>query len=130
MGVRDITLDAAVMAHVVSGALDQGSSTVERSRVLRVAQWYYWVDGQLWLEDASHGPRRVPPLGERRQIMVSALEALGYPGGGRLYEALRLRYYWAGMRGDCQEVASAQLPYQVEAAKFKPPRFITPTWKG
>lgn len=37
LGVRDITLDAAVMSHLATGCLDEGATTVERSRVLRVA---------------------------------------------------------------------------------------------
>ena len=77
--------------------------------MLKLSAWYFWRDGALWLSGELE--RRVPPLGERRGIIEHAAKTLGYPGGARLFEALRARYHWSGMKADCVEVAQALLPF-------------------
>lgn len=75
------------------------------------------------------GERQVPPLHLREPLIVDAYRSLGCPGGQRLYELLRQRYYWSGMTRDCIRVCADQVPSQMEAYKFRPPPHFFPTRK-
>lgn len=48
-----------------------------------------------------HRRREVPPLWERLDLIRRTYYSLGCPGGERLYQLLRERYYWHGMKRDC-----------------------------
>ena len=61
--------------------------------------------------------------------MEEAHRNLGFPGGAALYEGLRQRVYWSGMRAMCLRVASETEPAIKERARFHPPPYLHPTSK-
>ncbi len=97
---------------VVCGALPLPSTTLEEKRIAKVAQWFTWEMGKLYLEGKCR--RRVPPIGERKRIVLGVAQQLGYPSGHRLMQVLASRYYWKGMAIDCQLWCSQVLPMQMD----------------
>ena len=97
--MRDVTLDEPVMRYVCSGVLSPFLTAVERARVVRVGRWFAWVRDKLYLVTGEH-LREIPMLVERREVVHRAQAQSGFPGGNRLYGALKERYYWAGMAKD------------------------------
>lgn len=78
---------------------------------------------------AGDHDRRLVPICERAALVSEASRDLGYPGGDRLYQLLKTRYYWKGMRLDCLAVCQSQHAAQVEHGPFfKQPR-LSPTFK-
>ena len=74
-------------------------SDIDKLRVLKAAQWLTWHENTLYI--CRRGAFvEVPPIGERPRLLTSFQEALGYPGGTKLYEYVRCRYYWGGMQKD------------------------------
>ena len=67
---------------------------------------------------------------EREEIIRQTLKALGFPHGHQLYEALKPRYFWMGMRKDCICLSTRSKPRQLESAKFPRPPFLLPCEKG
>lgn len=64
--------------------------------------------GVLWLCSEEAGwQRRIPPIYERLPLLERGSRNLGFPSGPRLYEHIRLRYYWRGMWTDCIAVAQS-----------------------
>ena len=52
---------------------------------------------------------RVPPMRERRRLVQRIHEETGLGGGERLYQFMKCKYYWAGMRSLCLEIANTNL---------------------
>ena len=100
----------------------------EEERCKRVSKWFEWDHPRLYLQG---NPRReVPPICTRAHLVAKCAVALAYPGGDRLYQALKQRYYWAHMHRDCNRICSTLAPQQLEAARFRRPPHIHATWKG
>ena len=83
----------------------------------------------LWVINEGGWQRRVPVIYEREPLTREALQNLGYPNGHALYEGLRVRFYWPGMRALCLQLAAEALPSRKEAAVFKPPPYLHTTNK-
>ncbi len=93
-----------------------------------MGRWFEWDAPRLYLRGEPR--REVPPICERAGLIARCAVALAYPGGDRLHQALKQRYYWAHMRRDCTTVCSRLPPVQLEAARFHAPPTICATWKG
>ncbi len=61
--------------------------------------------------------------------MSRAAGELGYPGGERLYQLLKTRFYWQGMRLDCITICQSLHPAQVENQPFFRQPMLSPTFK-
>lgn len=101
---------------------------IEETRCRRVGAWFEWDRPGLYLKGECR--RQVPPICTRAKLVATCAAALGYPGGDRLYQALKQRYYWAHMHRDCTQVCSTLPPFQVEQSRFRAPPTIKSTWKG
>lgn len=89
------------------------------------------MDDHLYLKDQSGAPvRRVPALCERRDLIGEAAHNLAYPGGDRMYQVLKERYYWSHLREDCITVCREAWPKQIEMARFTRMPRLSPQWKG
>lgn len=85
-----------MMHRVATGQLPPGLVDPELARVERAASWLEWDRGELW---AIAGLRRlVPPIGIREQLVYDVAQSLGFPGGARVSELVKARYYWANMK--------------------------------
>ncbi len=84
--------------------------------------------GKLYLEGKCR--RCVPPIGERKRIVLDVAQQLGYPSGHRLMQVLASRYYWKGMAIDCQRWCAQVLPMQMDQAHFRDPPLLLPTAKA
>jgi hypothetical protein len=127
-GVDDVTLDQGVCATVVQGVPPTHANPEEQLRCKKVAAWFKWDGQALWLKDATL-ERRVVPICARAAIVARAARELGYPGGDRLYQLLKLRMYWRGMRLDCLTICRSQHPSQVEHQAFYRQPKLSPTFK-
>ena len=129
-GVQDCTLDTALLEYLVTGAVT-GAHAREEARVRKAAN-YFSVDERqrLWVTGPHKGPpRHVPVLKEREPLLDRTLHALGYPGGARLYAAVRAQYYWPGLTHDCHRVAASCLARRMEHARYPPPPYLIPADK-
>lgn len=84
-GVRDVTLDEGVVDYLATKQLP-GDADLHPRIIKSACKLYCDARGTLWAKDAWGRPtRRIPPIGERRQIILEAMRNLLYPGGERLY---------------------------------------------
>jgi hypothetical protein len=104
LGIRDITLHEEVISKVM-GLEVKSDNAEEANRVARVASWFKWENSKLWLKGDLD--REVPPICSRAHIIATAAQQLAYPGGGRLYQLLKPRFYWEGMKLDCIRVCQS-----------------------
>jgi hypothetical protein len=95
------------MQWVSTGTIAGGESYEERERCKRIGQWFEWDPPRLYLKGELR--REVPPICQRAELVTKCAVALAYPGGDRLYQALKQRYYWAHMHRDCC-IACSSLP--------------------
>ena len=72
----------------------------------------------------------VPPLYDRISIVRHVSGTLAFPDGERLYQLMRTRYFWPGLKRDCVLVARSSVCAQKERARFKAQPYLFPTEKG
>lgn len=129
-GLTDLTLDDPLLRYLAIGEVPPDAGV--RERVERAAQ-YVEMDGMgiIWLKATKNMPSRcIPPIGRRERIAKRAFREGVFPSGDRLYEVLRIQYFWTGMRADCRSLAATSLVRQMESAKFLSPPYLFPTSKG
>ena len=80
----------------------------------------------MWLK----GDLEVPRIGSRAGLIAAAAKQLAYPGGEQLYQLLKPRFCWEGLKLDCVKVCSSLEPVQKEADRFGYSPAIKATWKG
>jgi hypothetical protein len=56
------------------------------------------------------GPRLIPPIYQRKDIIEEASQQTNMANGNALYEILRMHYYWNNMLADCLAIAASKLP--------------------
>ena len=129
-GVADVTLDTPLLKYLATGKPPPVAEAAQR--VIKTARWLRLDSaGRLWAtHDVLGWQRRIPPLGERLAILREASRNMGSPGGDRLYEHVRLRYYWRSMRADCMVVAQRSKVRQKELARFLEPPYLHVTERG
>lgn len=126
--MRDVTLDEDLLRFIVLA--EEPANPVERSRVHRAAE-YYAVDesGLVWVL----GPRgmwlRVPWLKDRAALVREVHGEAGLCSGEQLYQLMKTKYFWAGMREACLRTAEECVPRQLDLARFKHPPYLVPTYK-
>ena len=108
-GIRDVTLDRAVVDYLAIRSLP--TDEAEHPRVVKAASKIHCDPrGVLWAHDHTGRPtRRIPPIGERRAIITESMANLLYPSGERLYQHLKERLFWQGMRTECIKYAAAHI---------------------
>ena len=107
------------------------SSPEVYERVRRLALWIkVGAMGDLFALNRDGRQREIPLVGERVKLMTSAHRDLCYPSGIRLYQHLKMRYYWPGMKRECEETARRALANQMERAKPEVPKYLFPCSKG
>lgn len=109
-GVQDCTLDEALLEFLATGEVT-GPRVSALQRVRKAAN-YFSVDDRLrlWVTGPHAGPpRHVPLLKERAPLLERTLRALGYPGGARLYAAVRGQYYWPNLSDECHRTAASSI---------------------
>ena len=129
-GVADVTLDAPLLRYLATG---KPSPVVEAAQwVIKTARWLRLDSaGRLWAtHDVLGWQRRIPPLGERLAILREASCNMGFLGGDKLYEHVRLRYYWRLMQANCIVVAQCLTARQKELACFLEPTYLDVTEHG
>ncbi len=72
----------------------------------------------------------VPPLHDRERLVADVAEAVGYSSADRVYALMKSRYHWRGMRAACVRFSEGCRANQVERAKFLPPPYLFPSFKG
>ena len=109
VGTRDILLDEQLMTYLGGGALPLDRD--KKQRVLHAANFVEMRNRRVWIHNPRTGTKReVPPMHEREEIIRQTLKALGFPHGHQLYEALKPRYFWMGMRKDCICISARSKP--------------------
>lgn len=91
---KDLTLDAPLLAYVIAGEEPDEKNV---ARVHKAAGFVKWDEGRLWLRRGD-AQVEVPPMRERARIVEQTALAMALPSGARLYELLRTRYWWRGLR--------------------------------
>jgi hypothetical protein len=108
-GLMDITLDEAILRYLSHGELPK--DVRQEDRVRRAANFAELdAAGKVWLRGSQDAPARlIPGLGSRRPVMEHAFKEGVYPSGDRLYEVLKISYFWSGMKADCRALAHTSL---------------------
>lgn len=125
---RDVTLDQALLRFLV--LKEHPLNPVEKHRVRRAAE-YYSVDdgGRIWVL----GPRgtwlRVPWLKDRAALTREVHLEGGLCSGEKLYQLMKSKYFWSGMREACLKEAQENVPRQLDLARFSHPPYLHPTHK-
>lgn len=126
-GTRDITLDRELVWHLNGFALPEPAL----ARCRRVAKYVsLGDDGRLRVRGRHYTELEVPPLYARLEVVRHAAGTLAFPDGDRLYQLLRQRFFWAGLRRDCLLVTQSLVSTQKERARFKSQPHLYPTEKA
>jgi hypothetical protein len=56
-----------------------------------------WDGENLYIRGKDGTERSVVPWADRRELVKELATQLGFPGGKRLYELAKIRYYWTSM---------------------------------
>jgi hypothetical protein len=116
VSAADVWKDTACMAYIAAGKMPAGVSVIERQRIVRRANSYVIVDGQLFRGEM----RQVPAPADRAEVVRRIHEQGAHFGRKRTTHLLMLRYWWAGMYlavRDC--VNSCESCSRVEASTFQ-----------
>jgi hypothetical protein len=87
------------------------SEPSQGNRVLRVAKFAELDDaGKVWMKGSASTPSRlIPGIGSRKYVLENAFQEGIYPSGDRLYEVLKINYFWSGLKADCRALANSSL---------------------
>ena len=85
---------------------EQPADAHEEARVRKAAR-YYAVDdmGLVWVQGSGHMWLRVPWLKDRGELVKEIHQEAGLCSGEKLYQLVKTRYFWAGMRSTCLKEA-------------------------
>lgn len=125
-----MVLDPQLMYRVVIGVADPNASPVVRQRCEAAAAFVRWDGDRLWIRGGDSIEREVVPFCDRRALVARLATELGFPGGKRLYQLAKVRFYWAHMLRDCVAWCKLHDTNYVEGARFKPPPHLHPTDKA
>ena len=96
-GQKDVTTDRALMYRVSVGVCHPEWPPAVSMRCDAAARFLRWDGEKLWIQGEPGTEREIVPPGDRKELVKTTAQQLGYPGGRRLYALLRERYYWAAM---------------------------------
>ena len=102
----------------------------ERQRFLRNAARHYRQGARLYRRHPSGNDQRVLMTGgERRRALTELHDSQGHRGEWAMWEAIRLRFYWPGMREDITKNVRSCHTCQVRSTKKMhiPPTISRPT---
>jgi hypothetical protein len=79
----------------------------EEARVHKAAR-YYTVDGMglIWVLGSGNMWLRVPWLKDRSELVKEIHQEAGLCSGEKLYQLVKSRYFWAGVRTTCLKEAA------------------------
>lgn len=93
-------------------------STKERQRFLSQATRHYRVEDRLYRRHPSGHDQRVILRGEsRRKILEELHDGRGHRGEWAIWEAVRIRFYWPGMREDVAKFIKSCHTCQLRSTK-------------
>ena len=95
--MREVALDNALMHQVVVGVPLDGVNHQNQLRCEAAAQHLRWDGENLYIRGKDGTERSVVPWADRRELVKELASQLGFPGGKRLYELAKIRYYWTSM---------------------------------
>ena len=91
-GLRDVTLDSGLMAHLAGVELHDGD---EFARCALAARFMQLDDaGRLLTKGKEDTWVEVPPIADRLEIAHSAQATCGFADGRCLLELLRSHFFW------------------------------------
>ena len=94
------------------------TSTRERQRFLSIAARYYYEEGRLYRRHVSgHNQRVVMTATRRNQILAELHDGVGHRGEWALWEAVRIRFYWPGIRKDVTQYVKSCHTCQLRSTK-------------
>jgi hypothetical protein len=98
---------------------------------VKKAAKYYTVDdlGLIWVRGHGSEWLRVPWLKDRADLVKEIHQEAGLCSGEKLYQLVKTRYFWGGLRGACLKEAEENLARQIDLANFKHPPYLNPTYK-
>lgn len=95
--MRESPLDRSLMFRVVIGVNEPSVNTGIATRCDNAAHFLRWDGERLWIRGVDGGEREFAPFCERRSLIRKLAVELGFPGGQRLYELAKTRWYWPKM---------------------------------
>jgi hypothetical protein len=115
----DITCDQAVLDYLQEGTYPPGASATEKKRIRRRAAGYLFQDGQLYKKACRrHGPRRVPAVQDREELIRRAHDEMGHFGQQRTMHLLQRRFYWRGLTQQVKEYVRSCAACQADNPQF------------
>ena len=94
------------------------TSTKERQRFLSQAARHYRQGNHLYRRHASgHDQRVLLSRNERQKILKELHDGFGHRGEWAVWEAIRIRFYWPGMRKDVQRYVRSCHVCQLRSTK-------------
>ena len=94
------------------------SSAKERQRFLHKASRHYIQEGRLYRRHASGNDQRVLRTRKERQKVLQELhDGYGHRGEWAVWEAIRVRFYWPGMRKDVAQYIRSCHTCQLRSTK-------------
>ena len=98
------------MHQVVIGTPLMSISPANEARCIDAAKHLRWSGDQLFIRGQGGEERLVVPWKDRRKLIKDMAGQLGFPGGKRLYQLAKARYYWTSMQRDCIRWCSELAP--------------------
>src|ERR1700760_129380 len=90
-----------ILRFLVTLQVPKGMTKTEKERFAQKAERFYVEGLNMYKRRKGMPPQKVifPPA-RRREILMELHEGIGHRGEWAVWEALRLRFYWPGMRDD------------------------------
>ena len=101
--------------------LPDGTDNAQRNRVLKRAQRYYMLGGQLYRTQSDGSSRLVPPPGDRQELIEHTHRLTGHFGINRTAQLLATSHWWHGMVRDTAAVVKHCEHCQRVKASFNQP---------
>jgi hypothetical protein len=107
--LRDVTLDQALLKYLILKVYPADAH--EEARVEKAARYYTLDDmGLIWVLGSGSMWLRVPWLKDRGALVREIHQEAGLCSGEKLYQLMKSRYFWAGMRNTCLKEAEENVP--------------------
>ena len=107
-----------IMRFLVSFKPPATTSSRERQRFLGLAARHYIKEGQLYRRHPSGRDQKVVISGkDRERILTELHDGIGHRGEWAVWEAIRIRFYWPGIRRDVTEYIRSCHTCQLRSTK-------------
>lgn len=118
-GPLDTTLDQPVLTYLDSRTLPDSPSPGEKKRIRSRASGFFYQDDRLYNKPSKrYGPRKVPAIADRAELVRQAHDQLGHAGEQRTRHLLR-QYWWRGMVQQVKEYVRSCTACQDAKPRFE-----------